>query len=466
MAQIKIRVRQASGTFRGGLFKDGPGYANRWMGAPKPHLQEEMVCTGQIESGEWFLLEHVLQSQLVGEEENNSRFDPESHACRRTPVQALHWFMQQAFGPPPALVERVRQFAVGWKRLCATPSARVLLQTLITRKFVDADDSLLLGPAQEDLQLLRDLDLVHIASGGKDSFFADSEAKDMGVDGYVSWMNGHLDRVGEALRSGSDSQGSVQKDKSPSQSPKVPTWAEIDVIRRQLKRQRVDAAREDMQDLFSLWQETTDLLFRSNVGDDARVEELSFLRSITFRLAVLAHKSNRVRDRLHRLNSILRTLMPREWFADPALRSQVADAVHSANVEVEEIYFAWVQRSDPTYHPAPDITQIVRDQSQSLGTGIQLPQPSRRIRRIQINIDNAGYDCLCVAWDQSDPAHRERPTWRELATAVQKALGLTTKISSTITALKSRAPRTKEKWDAIGREIAKEKAERVALRRK
>lgn len=94
------------------------------------------------------------------------------------------------------------------------------------------------------------------------------------------------------------------------------------------------------------------------------------------------------------------------------------------------------------------------------------PPPAPRYRRIQKAIDDAGFDLLCEAWDKSDPAHRKRPTWRKLAEAVQKALGLTTKLSSTMTDLKSRSPRTREKWDAIGREMAKEKAERVELRKK
>lgn len=91
---------------------------------------------------------------------------------------------------------------------------------------------------------------------------------------------------------------------------------------------------------------------------------------------------------------------------------------------------------------------------------------SPRRKRCQSAIDDAGYDLLGTAWDECDPAHRKRPKWHQLAEAVHKALGLTTEISSTLTALKSRAPRTKEKWKLIGKEMAAEKAARVALRKK
>lgn len=92
--------------------------------------------------------------------------------------------------------------------------------------------------------------------------------------------------------------------------------------------------------------------------------------------------------------------------------------------------------------------------------------PTNRPRRAERHIDEAGYDLLCTAWDGLDPNQRRRPTWKQLAEATHRMLALTTKVTSTMQTLKTRAPRTRDKWDSISQEMAAEKAARVALRKK
>ena len=93
------------------------------------------------------------------------------------------------------------------------------------------------------------------------------------------------------------------------------------------------------------------------------------------------------------------------------------------------------------------------------GVPAQGGPPTRR-RRVQKTIDDAGYDILCIAWDQQRPDVRKRPTWEELAKAVHNELELKGKLSSTLQALKQRAPRCREKWDQIEKEIVEERMRR------
>src|SRR5688572_26748475 len=94
--------------------------------------------------------------------------------------------------------------------------------------------------------------------------------------------------------------------------------------------------------MFSLWQETTDLLFRTNLGEDSRVEELAHLSHIAFALTVELHKRRKPRSALEKLGGTLRTLMPREWFHDEATRELVRTAIGDANPEVTDLYLASV----------------------------------------------------------------------------------------------------------------------------
>jgi hypothetical protein len=204
MVQVKIPVLQADGKYRGSLFKDGTWHDNRWIGAPKPGLQETMVCTGPIETGAWLLIEYVLPRQITGEEERDSLFDQASRCCVRTLPQALHWFTLQTFGPPPALVERVRTFAADWQRFRASTSAQSLLGRLLDG-FVDRDHQMFSGQASSDLALLKSLELVCEASGSTIGYMADSIVKDMGVRRYIAWTDDHLSRVAALVfRAGSD----------------------------------------------------------------------------------------------------------------------------------------------------------------------------------------------------------------------------------------------------------------------
>lgn len=87
-------------------------------------------------------------------------------------------------------------------------------------------------------------------------------------------------------------------------------------------------------------------------------------------------------------------------------------------------------------------------------------KPAPRMPRVQKGIDDAGVDALKTAWDDQ-PAHlRIRPTWTDLAKAVHRMLERSTQINTTLTALKQRSPRTREKWEAIGAEIQREKLAR------
>lgn len=199
---VKIRVLQADGKYRGSLFKDGSWHEHRWTGAPKPNLQESMVCKGDPGSGQWFLIEYVLPRKVVGQPENDSLFDESSYCCRRTPAQALHWFQGQAFGPPPALVEQVRRLAKLWSAFRVSPSAQSMLARVAEGNFINSDDPIFTGSGEPDLLLLRDAELISTEySSGSASYFASELVKDMGIEGFIAWTNKHLDRVSSWLES-------------------------------------------------------------------------------------------------------------------------------------------------------------------------------------------------------------------------------------------------------------------------
>lgn len=235
MAAIKIRVFGADGKYRGGLFKDYLDREDRWMGAPKPNLQEVMVCTGPLATGSWYLLELVMPRRVSGEEMNDSLFDEKSRCCCRTPVQALFWFSQQAFGPPPALLDRVARFRDGWAVFCASASARSLLARASERS-IDDDDPSVTTETQRDRDLLQSLKLVSPGShGGKGFFQGLSEIHDMGVDGYIEWMNGHISRVSHLI-AGHAKEGSPPRARSdPTGAAARSTRGATDATRRKRK---------------------------------------------------------------------------------------------------------------------------------------------------------------------------------------------------------------------------------------
>lgn len=199
---VKIRVLEADGKYRGSLFRDESWHQQRWPGAPKPNLQESMVCKGDPGSGQWFLIEYVLPRKVVGQPENDSLFDESSYCCRRTPAQALHWFQGQAFGPPAALVDHVRRLAKLWSAFRTSPSAQSMLTRVAEGKFVASDDTIFAGSGAPDFLLLRDAELISPASsGGSTSYFATDLVTEMGIEGFIAWTNQHLDQVSTWLES-------------------------------------------------------------------------------------------------------------------------------------------------------------------------------------------------------------------------------------------------------------------------
>lgn len=104
---------------------------------------------------------------------------------------------------------------------------------------------------------------------------------------------------------------------------------------------------------------------------------------------------------------------------------------------------------------------LIAHPAQAPATSATYPVQGRQAPlRVAAAIDAAGYDLLCTAWDNQDPAHRRLPTWKELAGGVHRQLGLKAKVGSTLTALKQRCPRTRAKWEEIQKEIAEERMTR------
>jgi hypothetical protein len=195
---IRIKVFEADGKYRGTFYRDSLRNPNRWIGATKNGVSEIMVCDGPQTTGQWFLIEYVVPRQISGDKKHDSLLDEASRCCCRTPVQALHWFNQQAIGIPHPLVERVRTFRADWMVFCASSSARATLQGLVGQ-FVDDDHAMFAGQGRDDLALLRRLNLLAVASGSPPSYCAGSIVQDMGVDDYIHWTDGHLARVASVL---------------------------------------------------------------------------------------------------------------------------------------------------------------------------------------------------------------------------------------------------------------------------
>jgi hypothetical protein len=198
MAVVRIKVYGADGKYHGGVLKYGPHYKNQWVGARKPGIREVMLCAGDIKDGEWFLLELVEPRQITGSAECDDFYDGSSHCCRRTPVQALHWFQQQAIGAPPALIELVRAFTNAWSLFVASEPAMTLLAAVCSRCSVGADDALFSGQeGRSAFELLRSLRLLSEGFiGGEVSYRVNSIVEELEVSGFIAWMNEHIRRLG------------------------------------------------------------------------------------------------------------------------------------------------------------------------------------------------------------------------------------------------------------------------------
>ncbi len=325
MDQVKLQVQRADGQYRGGLFTDY-GQGTRWDGTPSPGLIETMVCVdGDASTGSWYLMQYVVPRDIVGEAERDSLFDQKSTACVRTPVQALRWFAKQDFGPPQGLVTRVREFHRDWRVFCRSAPAHALLASLIG-KFI-ADDAPLLADAsnRDNLGLLERLDLLSVSDGSRGrSYSARGIVTTAGVAGFIGWMNHHLIHVAEF----------VTEAAAPNYDPRQD---EIEAGRLVLQAQAISEAQHDVERQVILWQVLTDVIFRTNVPDESRIQDLLHLRQLVVRLAQAALDRCMPRQALHALDARLRSLTPREWFRDRLTREAVTQAVGAANAEVMEL---------------------------------------------------------------------------------------------------------------------------------
>ncbi|MFO1077105.1 MAG: hypothetical protein U1E73_05200 [Planctomycetota bacterium] len=208
---VKIRVYEADGKWRGGLFEDHMLHGDRWIGAPKPNLREEMVRQDSGHQSTWFLIEYLIPREITGRDENDSSFDERSKCCCQTPPQALQWFAQQTFGPPPDLVDQVRSLARDWRDFLRSAGTQDLLSALIAKGNLNDDDPLLTRSGPEALELLRRVGVAHEgSSGGSRFFFADSVAQDMGVERYIKWMDRHLKSVSHEISTGANAEPAAE----------------------------------------------------------------------------------------------------------------------------------------------------------------------------------------------------------------------------------------------------------------
>ena len=184
------------------------------------------------------------------------------------------------------------------------------------------------------------------------------------------------------------------------------TMARIEQTRREHKWRRMDHECETVPQMYSLWQETTDLLFRSNLGDDTRVEELVHLRQITFALAAAAHERQMPRANLQTLQGILATLMPREWFHDTAERISVRNLVGAANAEAQDLYFAYLrqQRSGPDSDGFAE-SGGVEGREQPREDGADTLQPSAHQELVIATLRRDGRLRTGVLWERISPKH-------------------------------------------------------------
>jgi hypothetical protein len=111
-----------------------------------------------------------------------------------------------------------------------------------------------------------------------------------------------------------------------------------------LEQKRADVAKatasKDIDQMFSLWQSTIDLLFRSNPGAAlSRAEELFHLGKIVFALAEIAHATQHPHAAMNRLSQLLRVVVPLDWFDDQKAHQEMKDAICLAGDEIHDLYF-------------------------------------------------------------------------------------------------------------------------------
>lgn len=199
MGTVRIRVVGADGVYRGGFYRDQLGIPHRWSGRTDSSRAEAMICDGDPASGVWRLLEYRLPRVIEGSEANDSLIDEGAKCCTRTVPQALLWFLGQAFGPPPALVERARKFAADWSEFRSSGFLIATLEQLCHQGSTPCDHPAFLGDRASILQLFMRLDLIGTVSGTVRSHFVDSIVSAVGVRAFVSWMDRHLNEVADFL---------------------------------------------------------------------------------------------------------------------------------------------------------------------------------------------------------------------------------------------------------------------------
>lgn len=199
MGNVRIKVFGADGRYRGGFHRDDVAAPYRWTGRTQANLSEVMVCDGDPSSGSWLLLQYVLPRCIEGAGDENNPVDTASRCCERTVPQALLWFTSQDFGPPPALVERARRFAVDWSVFRSSAVAIALLEQFSHRQFTPCDHPAIRGNRDEQLELFERLGLTGLSSGQPARLFVTSLVADVGVRDFVDWMDRHVNAAAPFL---------------------------------------------------------------------------------------------------------------------------------------------------------------------------------------------------------------------------------------------------------------------------
>ena len=200
MSNVKLRVWGEDGKEVPAWFTDGPWREPRWDGVLSNGVQESMVGSAPPADGPWFLIQYVHPRQFSGEAERDSLVDEASRCLCQTPAQALRWFGEQPFGPPPALVTQVRAFAAEWAVFVDSPSCRRVLEHLVERGFVaEADPLLASGEGQLHLRRLLNLELAQPAVRRESGYEAKALVRSQEVAGFIDWMGRHLDSVAHLL---------------------------------------------------------------------------------------------------------------------------------------------------------------------------------------------------------------------------------------------------------------------------
>lgn len=223
---------------------------------------------------------------------------------------------------------------------------------------------------------------------------------------------------------------------------------------------------DDQQSLFSRWRSIAQVMRFMKVGDEllllgshrAEIEGLARLTA-----EVLATVSSPKADApgLLTLLECLRELQ--------SLIAREHRIVHRGELRIANTEFmAEVQKCLGALHPAVrDATKDVDHLSlmrPSAPAPDASPIPPRKPQgKTNPQIDAIAYDLLCTAWDNPDPKRQYCPPQKKLAETVHARLsgdGISMQISSVLTAIKQRCPRTGQKWNEIQTELAKRNLQR------